>query len=58
MEAERGMVEGSCHGSAATKDHGGVVRPSQLIASVRQARARGEHEERPGARGLATDSTA
>ena len=36
MEAERGMVEGSCQGSAATKDHGGVVRPSQLIASVRR----------------------
>ena len=58
VEAERGMVRASRHGSTATKDHGGVVRPSQLIASVRQARAGGEHEERPGARGLATDSTA
>jgi len=36
MEAGRSMVEGSCHGVAATKDQGGVVRPSQLIASVRR----------------------
>ena len=34
MEAGRGMVRASRHGVAATKDHGGVVRPSQLIASV------------------------
>ena len=34
MEAERGMVGGTCDGVAATRDHGGVVRPSQLIASV------------------------
>ena len=39
-------------------NQGEVVRPSQLIASVRQARAGGEHEQRPGARGLATDSAA
>jgi len=31
------MVKVSCHGVAATKDHGAVARPSQLIASVRQA---------------------
>ena len=36
LEAERSMVGGSCHGVAATKNHGGVVRPSQLIASVRR----------------------
>ena len=35
MEAERGMVGAGRHGVAATKDQGGVVRPSQLIASVR-----------------------
>ena len=34
MEAERGMVSARCHGLAVTKGHGGVVRPSQLIASV------------------------
>jgi len=34
MEAERSMVEVGCHGVAATKSHGRVVRPSQLIASV------------------------
>jgi len=34
MEAERSMVKVSRHGAAATKDHGAVVRPSQLIASV------------------------
>ena len=32
----RSMVGVSCHALAATKDHGAVVRPSQLIASVRQ----------------------
>ena len=35
MEAKRDMVEARRHGAAATKDQGGVVRPSQLIASVR-----------------------
>ena len=35
MEAKRDMVEARRRGAAATKDHGGVVRPSQLIASVR-----------------------
>jgi len=39
------MVRASRHGVAATKDHGAVVRPSQLIASVRWARA-GEVGER------------
>ena len=34
MEARRGIVGGSSHGSAAIKNEGGVVRPSQLIASV------------------------
>ena len=34
VEAGRGMVRASRHGVAATKNHGGVVRPSQLIASV------------------------
>ena len=37
IEAERSMLGVSCHGVAATKDHRGVVRPSQLIASVRWA---------------------
>ena len=37
LEAGRSMVGVSCHGVAATKDHGAVVRPSQLIASVRRA---------------------
>jgi len=58
MEAKGSMVEVSYHGVAATKNDGAGARPSQLIASVRQARAGGEHEERPGARGLATDSAA
>jgi len=40
MEAERGMVRDSCHGVAATKDHRGGARPSQLIASVRWTRWR------------------
>jgi len=35
MEAERGMVGVGRHGVATTKNHGTVVRPSQLIASVR-----------------------
>jgi len=52
------MVRASRHGVAVTENHGAVARPSQLIASVRQALAGGEHEERPGARGLATDSAA
>ena len=30
------MVGASYHGVAATKDHGAVVHPSQLIASVRR----------------------
>jgi len=37
LEAGRGMVGASYHGVAATKDHGAVVHPSQLIASVRRA---------------------
>ena len=36
VEAERGMVRVRRHGVAATKDQGAVVRPSQLIASVRR----------------------
>ena len=36
VEEKRSMVGVSCHGVAATKDHDGVVRPSQLIASVRR----------------------
>ena len=39
MEAERGMVTVSRHGVVVIKLHGRVVRPSQLIASVRQAGA-------------------
>ena len=39
LEAGRGMVTASRHGVAVTKDHGGVVRPSQLIASVRRTLA-------------------
>ena len=35
VDAERGMVGANRHGVVATKDHGAVVRPSQLIASVR-----------------------
>jgi len=52
-EAGRGMVEVSCHGVAATKHHGAVVRPSQLIASVRWTNvaedggARGTSAKRP-----------
>jgi len=38
VEAKRSMVGVSCHGVAATKNHGAVVRPSQLIASVRPTR--------------------
>ena len=41
MEAKRDMVEARRHGAAATKDQGGVVRPSQLIASVRRTIMRG-----------------
>jgi len=37
VEAKRSMVEVSSHDVAATKYRGGVVRPSQLIASVGQA---------------------
>ena len=37
MMARRGVVGASRHGVAATKNQGGVVRPSQLIASVRWA---------------------
>ena len=36
MVARRRMVTASRHGVAVTKRHGGVVRPSQLIASVRR----------------------
>ena len=36
MEAQRGIVVGSRHGVVVLKHHGGVVRPSQLIASVRR----------------------
>ena len=39
MEAKRGMVRASRHGVTATKEHGAVVRPSQLIASVRPLEA-------------------
>jgi len=45
MEAERSMVEVGCHGVAATKSHGRVVRPSQLIASVRPLEGEEEVEE-------------
>jgi len=34
LVAGRSVVEASRHGVVATKDHGAVVRPSQLIASV------------------------
>jgi len=34
MEAKRSMVTAGRHGVAVTKQHGVVVRPSQLIASV------------------------
>jgi len=34
LEGRRSVVAATSHGVAATKDHGGVVRPSQLIASV------------------------
>jgi len=34
MEAGRGRVGVGWHGVGATKDHGAVMRPSQLIASV------------------------
>jgi len=37
MEAKRSMVRARRHGVTATKDHGAVVRPSQLIASVLRA---------------------
>ena len=36
MEARRSMVTASRHGVAVIENHGGVVRPSQLIASVRR----------------------
>ena len=36
MEARRGIVRVSRHGVAAAKERGAVVRPSQLIASVRR----------------------
>jgi len=36
LEAGRGMARASRHGVADTKHHVRVVRPSQLIASVRQ----------------------
>jgi len=36
MEPKRSMVRARRHGVAATKDHGAVMRPSQLIASVRR----------------------
>ena len=39
LEANRGMVTAGRHGLAATRDQGSRVRPSQLIASVRQAGA-------------------
>ena len=35
VKAERRMVGASRHGVAATNNQSGVVRPSQLIASVR-----------------------
>jgi len=45
MEAWRGMVEASRHSVAATKDQNGIVRPSQLIASVRPTtEGRGERK--------------
>ena len=36
MAARRSMVTASRHGVAVMKNHSGVVRPSQLIASVGQ----------------------
>ena len=41
VKVERSMEGVSCHEVAATKDHRGVVRPSQLIASVRPTRGTG-----------------
>jgi len=40
MEAERTMVGVSRHGVVVIKLHGGVARPSQLIASVRRTKGR------------------
>ena len=37
LVAGRSIVGGSCYGVAATKRHGEVVRPSQLMASVGRA---------------------
>jgi len=45
VEARLGIVAASCHGVAATKEHGGVVRPSQLIASVRPLEGEEEVDE-------------
>jgi len=53
LEAKRGMVGAGRHEVAATKNHGGALRPSQLIASVRrlpaektQARPMGTTDDR------------
>ena len=58
VQAKRGMVGAGRHEVAATKNHGGALRPSQLIAGVRQARPRGEHEESRAPAGWQTDSAA